>query len=210
MIEEGKITPNEGLNLIKTLEQNPAEEETKVPETETGPASAPQAEQEKPAADRYSMETDAKITHIKDLVSRLWLIPLAIGVGVTVLGGWIMYANMHPANITGWFYCLGLPVLLLGVVIIAAAAGTRKARWLFVDVRQKPGEKPQRIFLGFPLPLKFTAWFLRTFGHWIPELEKTKVDDIIQVVETGFTGKEPLIVNVDEGDKGERVQVYIG
>jgi hypothetical protein len=36
------------------------------------------------------------------------------------------------------------------------------------------------------------------------------VDDIIQVVETGFTGEEPLIVNVDEGEDGERVQVYIG
>jgi hypothetical protein len=30
------------------------------------------------------------------------------------------------------------------------------------------------------------------------------------VIETGFTGEAPLVVNVDEGDDGERVQVYIG
>ncbi|MBU2611491.1 MAG: hypothetical protein KJ606_11210 [Chloroflexi bacterium] len=213
MIEDGKITPEEGLRLMQTLEQNPAEDETQAAEAEAGPASRPEAGAEKSAkeaAEGSSLEADPKIARIKDIVRRLWLIPLALGVGVTILGGWIMYANMHPASISGWFYCLGLPVLLLGVAVIAAAVGARKARWLFVDVHQKPGEKPQHIFLGFPLPLKFTAWFLRHFGHKIPDLEKTNVDDIIQVVETGFSDDEPLIVNVDEGEGGERVQVYIG
>ena len=211
MIEDGKITPEEGLRLMQTLEQSPAEDETRAAEAEAGPSSTREAGAAKPEeAKKSSLEADPKIARIKDIVRRLWLIPLGLGVGVTILGGWIMYANMHPANINGWFYCLGLPVLLLGVAIIAAAVGTRKARWIFVDVHQKPGEKPQRIFLGFPLPLKFTAWFLRHFGHKIPDLEKANVDDIIQVVETGFAGEEPLIVNVDEGDEGERVQVYIG
>ncbi len=36
------------------------------------------------------------------------------------------------------------------------------------------------------------------------------MDEIIQVIESGFSGNEPLIVHVDEGDSGERVQVYIG
>jgi len=211
MIEDGKITPEEGLRLMQTLEQNPAEDETRDAEAEASPSSTREAGTEKhEEADRSSLEADPKIARIKDIVRRLWLIPLGLGVGVTILGGWILYANMHPAGISGWFYYLGLPVLLLGVGVIAAAAGTRTARWIFVDVHQKPGEKPQRIFLGFPLPLKFTVWFLRHFGHMIPNLEKTNVDDIIQVVETGFTGEEPLIVNVDEGEDGERVQVYIG
>ena len=77
-------------------------------------------------------------------------------------------------------------------------------------MHQKPGESPAHIFLGFPLPLKFAAWILRTFGHFIPDLKKTKVDDVIQWIDTGFTGQEPLVVNVDEGEEGERVQVYIG
>jgi len=212
MIEDGKITPEEGLRLMQTLEQNPAEDEIQAAEAEASPSSTRQAGAAKPeeAAEKSSLEADPKIARIKDIVRRLWLIPLGLGVAVTILGGWIMYANMHPASISGWFYCLGLPVLLLGVAVIAAAVGTRKARWIFVDVHQKPGEKPQRIFLGFPLPLKFTAWFLRHFGHKIPNLEKTNMDEIIQVIETGFTGEEPLIVNVDEGDEGERVQIYIG
>jgi hypothetical protein len=77
-------------------------------------------------------------------------------------------------------------------------------------VHQKPGERPARIFLGFPLPLKLAAWGMRTFGHYIPDMDKTKVEGVVQVIETGFNGEEPLVVNVDEGNDGERVQVYIG
>jgi hypothetical protein len=120
-----------------------------------------------------------------------------------------MYALVRVANLNFWFYFLSIP-LLLGVLLIVAAVRSRKARWLFVDVHQKPGDKPARIFLGFPLPLKLAAWFLRTFGRYIPTLGKTNVDEVIQVIETGFTGEAPLVVNVDEGDDGERVQVYIG
>jgi hypothetical protein len=32
----------------------------------------------------------------------------------------------------------------------------------------------------------------------------------LDLLESGIVGKEPLVVNVDEGEEGERVQVYIG
>jgi hypothetical protein len=120
-----------------------------------------------------------------------------------------MYSLVQAARLNFWFYCLTAP-LLLGVLVIVAAIGSRKARWIFVDVHQKSGHKPARIFLGFPLPLKLAAWGFRTFGRNIPDMDKAKVEGIVQVIETGFTGEEPLVVNVDEGEEGERVQVYIG
>ncbi len=52
-----------------------------------------------------------------------------------------------------WFYFLLLP-LLLGVALTALAAGSRAARWIYVDVHQQPGGHPEHIFLGFPLPLE--------------------------------------------------------
>jgi len=51
---------------------------------------------------------------------------------------------------------------------------------------------------------------LRTFGHTIHGLERTNVDDIIQVLNVTSTTSEPLIVNVQDGRNGEHVQVYIG
>lgn len=211
MIADGKITPEEGLRLMQALDQNPAEDEMKVIEPEAGPGSAPEAGAEKPEekAEKTGLEADPKMARVKATVRRLWQVPLWIGIGITVLSALGMYKVMSGPGMNFWFYCLTLP-LLLGVLVIVAAVGIQKARWVFVDVHQKPGDHPQRIFLGFPLPLKFTAWFLRHFGHKIPDLNKTNVDDVIQVIETGFTGEEPLIVNVDEGEDGERVQVYIG
>ncbi len=197
MIEEGKITPEEGLILMRALKNLPEDQAADEP---------PADEAQTPSS---RLEVDPRIARIKSTASRLWQIPLWIGIGVTILSALGMYAILQGPGMNFWFYCLILP-LLLGVAAIVAAAGSRTARWIFVDVHQKPGNHPQRIFLGFPLPLKLTAWFLRNFGHNIPDLKKTNVDEIIQVIETGFSGDEPLVVNVDEGDKGERVQVYIG
>jgi hypothetical protein len=177
------------------------------PGEESGPETA--AENPEAKAERSGLEADPRIARVKSTARRLWQVPLWIGVGITVLSALGMYSILRGPGLNFWFYCLTLP-LLLGILGIVAAVGSRKARWLFVNVEQKPGERPQRIFLGFPLPLKFTAWVLRTFGNKIPNLKNTSVDEVIQVVETGLTGDEPLIVNVDEGEDGERVQVYIG
>ena len=210
MIADGKITPEEGLQLMQVLEQQALDPEipasipapeTKIPAAETSVNTEP--------AEKPGFDADPRIERIKATVRRLWQIPLWIGIAITVLSALGMYAVMRASGMHFWFYFLLLP-LLLGVLVTAMAVGSRQARWIFVDVHQKPGQRPEHIFLGFPLPLRLTTWFLRVFGPMIPSLRKTNVDEVIQVIETGFTGKEPLIVNVDEGEQGERVQVYIG
>jgi hypothetical protein len=205
MIEDGKITPEEGLHLMHVLDQpRPNEEPSQASEAPAaqGLGSAAQAKQP-------DLTADPHIERLKSTARRLWQIPLWIGIFITVLSALGMYAVMHAQGMNFWFYFLLLP-LLLGVALTALAAGSRAARWIYVDVHQQPGGHPERIFLGFPLPLRLTAWFLRTFGPWIPDLQKTNVDEVIRVIESGFAGHEPLIVHVDEGDAGERVQVYIG
>jgi hypothetical protein len=213
MIASGKISPEEGLKLMRTLDQSRAEDEMPVGINVIGSGANPEGEEEKTGSEdqaaKSSFENDPRIARVKATVQRLWQIPLWIGVFITVLSAWGMYMLVRAANLNFWFYFLSLP-LLLGVLIMVAAVGSRRARWLFVDVHQKPGERPARIFLGFPLPLKLAAWFLRTFGRYIPDLGRTNVNEVIEVIETGFTGKEPLVVNVDEGEDGEQVQVYIG
>jgi hypothetical protein len=203
MIEDGKISPEEGLRLMNILEAAAPEDELPAPEVPTGSDSGGQP------SEPSNMDADPKIARIKSIARRFWQIPLWIGIAILLLSALGMYGLIQAGHMNFWFYCLIAP-LLLGVLVIAAASGSRRARWIFVDVHQKPGERPQRIFLGFPLPLKLAAWFLRTFGHKIDDLKKTNVDDIIEVLETGFSGDEPLIVNVDEGEDGERVKVYIG
>ena len=211
MIECGMITPEEGLHLMETLDQSPAEDEGVAEPIETGPGSRTKLGSEidfsKSHTEESSFETDPRISRVKSTARRLWQIPLWIGVVITVASATGMYAILHGPGMNFWFFFLALP-LLLGVAIVAAAVGSRKAHWIFVNVQQKPGEKPAHIFLGFPLPLKLAAWFLGRFGNRIPDLKKTNLDDAIKVMETGFKGDSPLIVHVDDED-GEHVQIYI-
>ena len=205
MIEEGKITPEEGLTLMQALDQQ---------EPDNVPSPVPAARAVESAPEAASAQTpdplpDPQVEHLKATARRLWQIPLWAGIFITVLSALGMYASMRGPGMNFWFYFLLLP-LLLGVALTALATGSRAARWIYIDVHQQPGEHPGHIFLGFPLPLKLAAWFLRTFGRMIPDLQRTNVDEIIQVIESGLSGKEPLIVHVDEGNSGERVQVYIG
>ncbi len=205
MIEEGKVTPEEGLRLLQTLEQNPAEDEGRpaAPQATPGSKSAEAGPKPKP-------EPDPVIRRVAEKGRSLWFIPLVAGIVLTILGGLIMYWTLQPSGFNAWSYCLGLPVLLLGVIVTALGVGSRTARWIFVHVEQKPGERPQRIVLGFPLPLGLTAWFLRTFGRYIPELKKTAADEILVALGQSTSSDSPLVVDVDEGDDGEKVQVYIG
>jgi hypothetical protein len=211
MIESGRITPEEGLHLMETLDRSPAEDEGVAEPIETGPGSRAKSGSEtdfsKSHTEESSFETDPRISRVKSAARRLWQIPLWIGVVITVASATGMYAILHGPGMNFWFFFLALP-LLLGVAIMAAAVGSRKAHWIFVNVQQKPGEKPAHIFLGFPLPLKLAAWFLGRFGSRIPDLKKTNLGDAIKVMETGFKGDSPLIVHVDDED-GEHVQIYI-
>lgn len=210
MIEEGRVTPEEGLRLLQTLEQNPAEDEDRPMEPDAAPHpekdSGPVGTEASPGS-----VSDPAIQRGVEITHRLWLfIPLAIGILVTVLGGWIMYANMHPSSFNAWFYCLGLPVVLLGVAIMVAGSASQTGRWIYLRVEQKPGEHPQHIVLGFPLPLGLAAWILRNFGHFIPNMDRATVDDIFMALDRTTSSDSPLVVNVDEGDGGNRVQVYLG
>lgn len=201
MIAEGKITAEEGLRLLQALEQEPAEGEAEPVGAEAGPSSESGAETRPP--------TGAEFRSIAARGRRLWHIPLWIGVGFTLLGAGLMYWAMQASGFGFWFYCAWLP-FLLGVLVMALAFASRSSRWLFVRVEQRRGERPGRIVFGFPLPLRLAAWFLRNFGHRIDDLRETNVDELLQMLDDSRVWQEPLIVNVDRGEDGERVQVFLG
>ncbi len=195
MVEDGKISADEAMTLIRALEQDSPEAEMEIVEAAPAPRSettdAPEFEEVKARARRFAM------------------IPLWIGVGGTVLFAGLMYWAMQSSGFGFWFYCLTFP-FLLGVLLVAISAGGMNARWLFVDVRQKPGERPGRITLGFPMPLGLVGWFMKHFGHHIQGLSPEQADGIAEMIKTTASSKSPLIVNAQDDEDGERVMVYIG
>lgn len=213
MIQEGRITAEEGARLFKLLEEGP-EDDGEVPAsgemgmesgTDAGVSrAAAQAGQEpfhEPNADR-SGEVRSRYWQ------RWWLIPMWVGIGITVLGAGLMYWAMQAAGTGLWFVCAWVP-FLLGVAVMLLAWSSRSARWLHLRVHERREGRSQRIALSFPIPLRLTAWFLRTFGKWIPNLEQTGIDEIVKALEDDTSPDAPVNIEVDEG-KGERVQIYIG
>jgi hypothetical protein len=205
MIQGGRLTPEEGLRLLHTLEQTPADEEAIPPEQ----VEAPWPDQAGEATNRVIPDPD--VQRGLEITRRLWLfVPLAIGSLVTVLGGWIMYVHLQPSPANVWFFGLGLPLLLVGVAIIVAASVIQNAHWIYLRVEQKPWEAPRSIVLGFPLPFGLVGWILRTFGHFIPDMDQPTIEEIVKLLSRTTSPGFPLVVNVDEGEAGDRVQVYLG
>jgi len=194
MVEDGKISAEEGLKLMQALDEDSAAQEEDIVQTisggqsETGANSGP--------------EFDRKINRFR----RLWMIPLWIGVVVTVASAYWMYASVQSSGLGFWFYCSWLP-FLLGVAAIALGFDSRTSRWIYVDVRQRPGEHPHRILISFPLSP--VSWLVSLFGAYIPAEQKGVVDDVMRAVFKSTESEEPLFVEVNDED-GEHVQVYIG
>ena len=195
MVEDGKISAEEAMTLLKALEETPVEDEVEVIETEAG------------TSEERSARLDFE--EVKARAQKFAVIPLWIGVAFTVLGAYWMYALVQSANYGFWFFCAWFP-LLLGLLLVALSAGGMNSRWLYVNVNQRKGEWPGHFAMGFPIPLGMIAWILRNFGNFIPGMSRTNVDEILMALSTMDDLDEPLIVDVDESEHGEQVQVYIG
>jgi len=199
MVQDGKISAEQAASLMHALEEDADPAEAEVEILEAGASSGPAG-------------TDApEFEEVRARVRRFAMIPLWIGVIISVLSAWAIYGVQQSAGIINfWFFCLLVP-LLLGVLLIALSAGGQSSKWLYVNVdRRNATDWPRNITLGFPLPLGLTAWFLRTFGHTIPGMKNTNVDEIIQILDATGKSGAPLIINANDNEDGEHVQVYIG
>jgi hypothetical protein len=140
---------------------------------------------------------------------RWWMVVVWTGVAITVIGGLLMYLAMNSSGTGFWFFCASLP-FILGVLVIVLGWGSRTAPWLHLRIQQPPGEKPQRIALSLPLPVRPAVWFIRTFGRWIPGLEDHSWDEVILAIGDKTSPDNPLYIIVDEDKTGEKVEIYIG
>ena len=198
MVQDGKISAEQAASLMRALDTDPDPTEPDVEVLEAGPI--PGAEQ-----------TDApEFEAVKARARRFAMIPLWIGVLITVFSAWGMYTIQQNSGVNFWFFFLLFP-LLLGVLLIALGAGAQGSKWLYVNVdRRNAHDWPRNITLGFPLPLGLTAWVLRNFGHNMRGMKNTNVDEIIQILDATGKSGAPLIINANDNEDGEHVQVYIG
>jgi len=202
MIHKGTISPDDGLKLIEAIGES-----DEISELEYASAKAELEEIIKPVATNdYVQEIDQEdLSKIKGW----WIIPFSIGVTITVLGGVLMYWAWAAHGIGFGFVAAWIP-FLIGIGLLILGWNSRTGPWIHIRVKQKPGEKPERIAISFPIPNRFFAWSLRTFSSFIPKMNLSGADEILLALENYSQGDAPLTIDVDEGDNGEKVKIYIG
>lgn len=183
MVENGQIGTEEAATLLAAL--GPGGEEVVEPEPE---ATLPPAE----TAPRPWR--------------RFWIYLALAGGVLLVLGALIMGLVYTIGAAPGWRVCGWLPMIGgLGVALLAW--WSRGARWLYLRVH---GDNKRALTLSFPVPLTLAAWVLRIVRPFVPQLRDTAVDELILALRDSASQGEPVMIDVDDKEDGERVQLYLG
>ena len=132
-----------------------------------------------------------------------WTIPFSIGFatcvtgwGLSQLGGW-------------WWVCAG-PLMVLGAGVMILSAATYKSPWVHVRVKTREDKWPRRIAISLPIPLGLTVRILRWRGLSFGGLDETAIDDLILALEANLSAEEPICIEVDESESGEKVKIILG
>jgi len=139
-------------------------------------------------------------------VQAIWQVILWSGI-VVLCGGGVLLTGVYAWSAAqGWAIC-GWPLLISGIGLVIVSAWLRNAHWIALRVR---GEEGDRITLAFPLPLGLTALALRLLRPFVPALKETAIDEVLEALQEEIREGRPVVIEVDEADKGERVQIYMG
>ncbi len=197
MVEQGTISPEEGLRLIDAMGRSQAIG------SELSEEGIVMATQEETTAPKIPPEERRRMNRLK----RWWVLPFGIGLLVTTLGTIWMYTAYGTSGF-GWGFWLAWIPFLLGIFMVAVSFQTSRSMWLHVRVKQRPGESPGQIAISLPMPVGLTRWFLRTFGRRIPGLKEQPLENYSEILDN-LSPEEPFYVHVNDED-GEDVEVFIG
>jgi hypothetical protein len=137
--------------------------------------------------------------------NNLWLIPMGVGTAILIIGG-LMLSSAYQAG--GWFlFVCGWPLLTLGVLIMIAAWFAQRGPWVHVRITH---EQKNRRDIKISLPLNPAVFILNIIRPFVPRFKDTGIDEVLMSLKDNVNRDQPLVVDVNEGKDGERIQVVIG
>jgi len=196
MIQRGTISSEEGLKLIEAIGE--------TLEDDSPTSSFEEAEDFLPLQPVPEFEGEDF-----NKWRAWWTIPFWLGVGITTLGGALMYWGWSAYEFGLGFFLAWIP-FLIGIGIMVLGWNSKTGPWIHIRVNQKPGDQPERIAISLPLPIRFFAWTIRVFGRFIHGLETTGIDEVILALEKTSPDDPPLSIDVSDDDDGNQVKVFIG
>ena len=188
MVEMGQIDAQEAATLLSALAESQTVDEGVEPLEEVLP---PEREPPQPMETRWA---------------RFWIYPLMAGGAILLLGALVVGLVSIAGGAWGWLLC-GWPLLLTGLLILVLAVWSRRATWMHLRITE--GGRRKMAF-SFPVPLGLAAWGIRIAQPFVPQLQETGIDEVILAVRDSASRGEPLFIDVQDDQDGERVELYIG
>ena len=188
MVEMGQIDAQEAATLLSALAESQTVDEGVEPLEEVLP---PEREPPQPMETRWA---------------RFWIYPLMAGGAILLLGALVVGLVSIAGGAWGWLLC-GWPLLLTGLLILVLAVWSRRATWMHLRITE--GGRRKMAF-SFPVPLGLAAWGIRIAQPFVPQLQETGIDEVILAVRDSASRDEPLFIDVQDDEDGERVEIYIG
>lgn len=191
LIESGQISVEEGLRRLEGLNHGDGDET----EIEAEAAPAPAAGAGEPSAERV----------VAPLVRVVWQIVFGLGVAVMAGGGLLLSRAYGREGTPGLAW--GWALFALGVVVMALGWWLRRARWFYLRVREHGGPA---FTIALPLPLGVVIGLLRVAKPFVPQLQEMEADTLVLAMRDELRNGQPLTIRVDEGEDGDRVELYFG
>ncbi len=189
MVQGGTVTPEQGAALLDLVSDSAAAGADQAAPVDTASSGRPRGRPDWVARTRH-----------------YWIYGLGAGMTVMLAGGAVVSASYQQQRITPWTWLVGWIPFSVGLATVTIATWARTAPWIHLRVLS-PSD---RVFVGFPVPLRLAALVLSIARRWIPKLRDTTIDEAILVLADGLADDQPIVIDVDETDKGEHVQIYIG
>ena len=159
-----------------------------------------------PATDQ---STESVSPQVSNWWKAVWSLILVGGAVLTGFSSYWVYQGYQKAGF-GWGFWLSWIPFIIGVLIMLLGSTLMDSPWLHLRVNARNSNKPRKISITMPLPLKLASWVFRVFGHYMPaEVKDMRIDEMLNEVENTLKRGEPFQVEVEDKEDGDQVYIYI-
>ena len=216
MIATGKITADEGARLLNALSGNPQPDRPMPPEQLPADQAAPtdrgeeptfeQAQEKAPTLESEVIDPPPPIDVQMPDTRHWWQVPFWIGLAMLIAGAFIVAGALTSGAVCFVLLC-GLPLLVIGLIMIIVAWFARNGPWVHIRVKNdRPGEHN----VNFSVPFNMGVVAVRVAEPFVPQMRHTGVDDVIVSLKDNVQKDRPVIIDVNDDEDGEHVQVIVG
>lgn len=195
-VARGELSVDEGNRLLAELE------EQQLVEPEVVAADS----QSQVTVDMGVPESEIDSEELKRMKAwhRWNWIPLSVFLILTGFAALWIYRSYVSGGF-GWGFWLSWIPFLIGVLGVFAFWNMK---WVHVRVREKKGDRVQKVAVSVPLPLGILPWIFQTFGRFMPAEVRSQQDSIMMINEV-LKSDDPIHIHVSEKED-EEVEVFIG